>query len=146
MGCFCFFFSSRRRHTRCGRDWSSDVCSSDLEHRGELRRRDPRHERVAVRPVGVEPRDIRQYHQLDGAERDGDGCRSRVRIDVEYLPRHLTIGCDGGYDGDLARVEEGVEHGGIDIDDLTDEPEIDLFPVDDRAAPTADRKSTRLNS
>src|SRR5215813_3936767 len=29
MSC-CFFFSSRRRHTRCGRDWSSDVCSSDL--------------------------------------------------------------------------------------------------------------------
>src|SRR2546429_2846136 len=30
--CFCcvFFFSSRRRHTRCSRDWSSDVCSSDL--------------------------------------------------------------------------------------------------------------------
>src|SRR3989442_10459701 len=28
--CFSFFFSSRRRHTRCGRDWSSDVCSSDL--------------------------------------------------------------------------------------------------------------------
>src|SRR2546429_5802237 len=25
-----FFFSSRRRHTRCSRDWSSDVCSSDL--------------------------------------------------------------------------------------------------------------------
>src|SRR5690554_7137493 len=25
-----FFFSSRRRHTRCGREWSSDVCSSDL--------------------------------------------------------------------------------------------------------------------
>src|SRR3712207_2936934 len=26
-----FFFSSRRRHTRYWRDWSSDVCSSDLE-------------------------------------------------------------------------------------------------------------------
>src|SRR6266542_6066756 len=26
---FLFFFSSRRRHTRCYRDWSSDVCSSD---------------------------------------------------------------------------------------------------------------------
>src|SRR3712207_8538956 len=26
----CFFFSSRRRHTRYWRDWSSDVCSSDL--------------------------------------------------------------------------------------------------------------------
>src|SRR2546429_4465447 len=28
-----FFFSSRRRHTRCSRDWSSDVCSSDLNLR-----------------------------------------------------------------------------------------------------------------
>src|SRR5690606_41034356 len=28
--CFVFFFSSRRRHTRFSRDWSSDVCSSDL--------------------------------------------------------------------------------------------------------------------
>src|SRR5690625_3221296 len=28
--CCCFFFSSRRRHTRWPRDWSSDVCSSDL--------------------------------------------------------------------------------------------------------------------
>src|SRR6266699_1799940 len=31
-----FFFSSRRRHTRCGRDWSSDVCSSDLPVFSEL--------------------------------------------------------------------------------------------------------------
>src|SRR3712207_7676324 len=28
--CLIFFFSSRRRHTRYWRDWSSDVCSSDL--------------------------------------------------------------------------------------------------------------------
>src|SRR5690349_19626550 len=31
----CFFFSSRRRHTRSLRDWSSDVCSSDLDERPE---------------------------------------------------------------------------------------------------------------
>src|SRR3989449_11095278 len=31
-----FFFSSRRRHTRCSRDWSSDVCSSDLVRRIEV--------------------------------------------------------------------------------------------------------------
>src|SRR3712207_6881322 len=31
---FFFFFSSRRRHTRYWRDWSSDVCSSDLERVG----------------------------------------------------------------------------------------------------------------
>src|SRR5215203_6591744 len=29
--CVFFFFSSRRRHTRYWRDWSSDVCSSDLD-------------------------------------------------------------------------------------------------------------------
>src|SRR5690606_40554106 len=28
---WAFFFSSRRRHTRFSRDWSSDVCSSDLQ-------------------------------------------------------------------------------------------------------------------
>src|SRR5690625_5477560 len=38
-----FFFSSRRRHTRWPRDWSSDVCSSDLvdppaEHKAYLHR------------------------------------------------------------------------------------------------------------
>src|SRR5690606_29656420 len=31
--CCFFFFSSRRRHTRFSRDWSSDVCSSDLRQR-----------------------------------------------------------------------------------------------------------------
>src|SRR5436309_9306799 len=31
------FFSSRRRHTRFSRDWSSDVCSSDLSSRSSRR-------------------------------------------------------------------------------------------------------------
>src|SRR6266496_6150101 len=35
---FFFFFSSRRRHTRSLRDWSSDVCSSDLVHGTDLTR------------------------------------------------------------------------------------------------------------
>src|SRR2546426_5462611 len=41
VGLFFFFFSSRRRHTRLQGDWSSDVCSSDLERRpaGSLARR-----------------------------------------------------------------------------------------------------------
>src|SRR5690606_29822156 len=38
---FFFFFSSRRRHTRFSRDWSSDVCSSDLPPRRALRERSP---------------------------------------------------------------------------------------------------------
>src|SRR5207302_2515953 len=35
---FFFFFSSRRRHTRFSRDWSSDVCSSDLPRWSRSRR------------------------------------------------------------------------------------------------------------
>src|SRR5438067_4635095 len=49
-----FFFSSRRRHTRSKRDWSSDVCSSDLARPNFLQMCDPisiaRFERRAVRP------------------------------------------------------------------------------------------------
>src|SRR5207249_5134519 len=47
---FFFFFSSRRRHTRSKRDWSSDVCSSDLEEIA-----DPGFVRVEAR-AHVEPR------------------------------------------------------------------------------------------
>src|SRR5216683_4960196 len=36
---FVFFFSSRRRHTRSDRDWSSDVCSSDLRKPGPAAKR-----------------------------------------------------------------------------------------------------------
>src|SRR2546422_4225657 len=47
--CLFFFFSSRRRHTRCSRDWSSDVCSSDLPACGGARLKP---EALAVRVGG----------------------------------------------------------------------------------------------
>src|SRR6266480_4816926 len=48
---FFFFFSSRRRHTRLTCDWSSDVCSSDLElgRSGELRVLSPAEQVILVR-------------------------------------------------------------------------------------------------
>src|SRR5690349_22975609 len=45
-----FFFSSRRRHTRSLRDWSSDVCSSDLELSGGMRKR-----AAIARAMALEP-------------------------------------------------------------------------------------------
>src|SRR5690606_39533050 len=50
-----FFFSSRRRHTRFSRDWSSDVCSSDLAEllRDRVERRTP----PAALDVGHRDRD-----------------------------------------------------------------------------------------
>src|SRR6266446_3325023 len=68
---FFFFFSSRRRHTRLQGDWSSDVCSSDLEHafaRGG--RRLPR-QRAAPGGPGRDPR-VRSEERRVGKE-----CRSR---------------------------------------------------------------------
>src|SRR5256885_6077477 len=45
-----FLFSSRRRHTRLQGDWSSDVCSSDLERRVRGRIEQPRQQPVEVGP------------------------------------------------------------------------------------------------
>src|SRR5689334_23694603 len=58
---FFFFFSSRRRHTRWNCDWSSDVCSSDLDPPPRARRVGARRHGDTVRwrvshtaPVGCE--------------------------------------------------------------------------------------------
>src|SRR5204862_3113690 len=66
--CFIFFFSSRRRHTRSLRDWSSDVCSSDLRRgRSGWRWRDGadtplgeerEHYRVTIVPTGAAARTL----------------------------------------------------------------------------------------
>src|SRR5204863_6427763 len=67
-----FFFSSRRRHTRSLRDWSSDVCSSDLE----LARRIPAPGRVRARRHA----DARLAHPAH-----------RVHPHVERPPRVLEL-------------------------------------------------------
>src|SRR3712207_7734589 len=66
-----FFFSSRRRHTRYWRDWSSDVCSSDLV-------RVIRGQRVADDKSGVvadhgEPLVAERVHQRDQVAGEGAG-------------------------------------------------------------------------
>src|SRR5690606_40381007 len=48
-----FFFSSRRRHTRFSRDWSSDVCSSDLAVVAEALRHGERLVAVADAHLGA---------------------------------------------------------------------------------------------
>src|SRR5690349_22986752 len=81
---FFFFFSSRRRHTRSLRDWSSDVCSSDLRLEGAVYRLVAR-QRVVVWSVVVEIRQRagkRAQVRLRGLTRSeerrvGKECRSR---------------------------------------------------------------------
>src|SRR2546422_6473751 len=79
---FFFFFSSRRRHTRCSRDWSSDVCSSDLrESQGR------RHPTATGPAIAVSCRQRRRNrhtrlverlkHVRSEERRVGKECRSR---------------------------------------------------------------------
>src|SRR5258705_6338260 len=71
-----FFFSSRRRHTRCLSDWSSDVCSSDLN---------------TVRLVG------------DGvAGGSGFGIRIECKRGVRAMSRQLRYGVAVSLDGFIA--------------------------------------------
>src|SRR2546429_2273153 len=96
----CFFFSSRRRHTRCSRDWSSDVCSSDLEHhhsRGSPRRprrpgrRRPgdagRHRDEGEREQGPDPEGRQDPRRLRGGVRGRVHAVREVRREAGALPR-----------------------------------------------------------
>src|SRR5699024_11362940 len=69
-----FFFSSRRRHTRSKRDWSSDVCSSDLHFCMDLEfllRRKPQWRRIA-RGILFQPGDISANGESAEAAADGE--------------------------------------------------------------------------
>src|SRR5690606_40698085 len=97
--CFLCFFSGRRRHTGFSRDWSSDVCSSDLAngnlvteklavpHRTALRRvKEPELGEIAVRLVlGKNPRPDAApvFHKVARADRSEE---RRVGIDCSAQP------------------------------------------------------------
>src|SRR5207249_7039221 len=101
---FCFFFSSRRRHTRSKRDWSSDVCSSDLYetmYRGR-------------------PWTMRQFA--------GYGTAAETNARFRYLIEHGQTGLSTafdmptlmGYDSDHPRSLGEVGREGVAIDSLED--------------------------
>src|SRR3989440_7017068 len=90
-----FFFSSRRRHTRSDRDWSSDVCSSDLE----LRRLGCREELYLAT---AEPTQL-----------TGDPLRRRPAVGV--VGRVRRHGWDSQKIGELAQQTVGV-HGAENLE------------------------------
>src|SRR6266542_3826942 len=68
---FFFFFSSRRRHTRCYRDWSSDVCSSDLLRLpgGSQAKRHFRVEKIPGDPTHTRIKTLPEDDRRDGLRR-----------------------------------------------------------------------------
>src|SRR5690606_41130159 len=92
-----FFFSSRRRHTRFSRNWSSDVCSSDLpevmaDYGGPIGRADS--DEKFERYVAAQPdHGISRWavETIDGAflgyaEIGRASCREKVELEVAGVP------------------------------------------------------------
>src|SRR5687768_18595672 len=101
-----FFFSSRRRHTRCSRDWSSDVCSSDLPgspfaetHRNEQVPVHLLQDVAAHNPAVSHP--VLDVERRSEERRVGKECRSRWSRCHEKKKRDVKAG------------EEAVSHRSI---------------------------------
>src|SRR5690625_7929751 len=104
-----FFFSSRRRHTRWPRDWSSDVCSSDLLLAEALR----------ADPVQGATATVEQLAVRDGAGgvvghglADGQGV-ARGQVGAEDVPAQVGPGVDQlpDLDAGLHSVIGAARHG-----------------------------------
>src|SRR5699024_11500544 len=101
-----FFFSSRRRHTRSKRDWSSDVCSSDLgpESRSGAGRR---------HQIGFQALGGTQHGEVGAGESPaqfGGGGQHRVHVEIGRAScRERGWGEGGG--GGVGRGRRGGEGG-----------------------------------
>src|SRR5882724_6689896 len=104
-----FFFSSRRRHTRCLSDWSSDVCSSDLP-------RPPRRPRRRARPHARRPdRPGPRGGRRRGRALDGGAVPQRRAGDVPHAgsalpPALVTAASAVIFDMDGVLIDSGAHH------------------------------------
>src|SRR5690606_40145580 len=123
------FFSSRRRHTRFSRDWSSDVCSSDLKYleEGSLSAEELRQGLAgAVKSGEVVP-------VLCGSAAKGIGLAQLLQAIGTLLPSPLE-----------AEPQPTVAEGGEPV--APGDGPLAAYVFKTMADPYVDRKSTRLNS
>src|SRR5690625_5809124 len=87
-----FFFSSRRRHTIWPRDWSSDVCSSDLVRSGACRfHRGMEGDRVGIF-LGAPP--VEHRRQIRAAAEPGlGGDRKSTRLNSSHVAISYAVFC-----------------------------------------------------
>src|SRR5690606_39833212 len=96
----CFFFSSRRRHTRFSRDWSSDVCSSDLGSAGPSCKARCAQPQAWLRSSQHWPRANRQLRNLDtalmgpqSAQRRHEPDRKSTRLNSSHVKISYAVFC-----------------------------------------------------
>src|SRR3712207_5998942 len=105
-----FFFSSRRRHTRYWRDWSSDVCSSDLEYPNiDI-------ERAVLEDAGLHV-ELAHCHTAEDVIHAGHGAQVLVsqyapitRAVLEQLP-DVRLVCRYGVGVDTIDLDAATERG-----------------------------------
>src|SRR5690349_24383637 len=93
-----FFFSSRRRHTRSLRDWSSDVCSSDLS--------EPTACTASRCPRATPPRERAQTHS--GSQRASAALFVRSRSGRRSEERRVGIGSGFGLSKETCKKQRYV--------------------------------------
>src|SRR5690625_6245571 len=125
-----FFFSGRRRHTRWPRDWSSDVCSSDLRRIANLR------EMVRAAEGGSAAL-AELARQIEDVE------RSIAETDEELLE---VVRSAGKLGEQAERTNERLAQARERVAESTLAPEVEAELAERFAAIAPDRKSTRLNS
>src|SRR5437868_12440358 len=116
---FLFFFSSRRRHTRSKRDWSSDVCSSDLDCSFALTWNYPRAE---IKNIAIE-------------EKGKFRAEGTIQVEKKALRGAIELGVARHLLDWLPKPEEVFphEHDGylwttVHLSGTTDAPQQDLSP------------------
>src|SRR5439155_15486934 len=97
-----FFFSSRRRHTRWPRDWSSDVCSSDLTFLRKLRAQ----ESVATDDGFTVLSQSRTLESFWGRECPNFGSRGFVALSKMPMLRGIGISCKNVDDRALSTLPQ----------------------------------------
>src|SRR5215203_373700 len=111
---FFFFFSSRRRHTRYWRDWSSDVCSSDLDD-AATRRALPRRKRTAGEKAAAAERgeeDVEVADLVDQLEGRRALAGDDIRVVVGWDERQAALG------GELRPEHVAVVLVAVEVHDL----------------------------
>src|SRR5699024_6171076 len=121
-----FFFSSRRRHTRSKRDWSSDVCSSDLEDDQDMDpETNPGEEMETIDDEeGTEDEEEADAENEDEANEDNNENEEdpqeaeNAEDDANEEPEDADPGEE---DEELETIDDDDETTGVDEDDGTDE-------------------------
>src|SRR6266508_5933190 len=114
-----FFFSSRRRHTRWPRDWSSDVCSSDLDDEEDLAFGEGLPDDQPLRRYTAdEAGEIAVFHEIThdpGHRRSDDGFHlHRVDHDQRIALLHAASESDEVSASVRGELHEGALEGGAD--------------------------------